>query len=39
MNEIGVTATNDQQWPELLYCRLDEAKGRLIDTGISRDRR
>lgn len=39
MNEIGVTVTNDQRWPELLYCRLDEAKGRLIDTGISRDRR
>lgn len=39
MNEIGVTVTNDQEWPELLYCRLDEVESRLINTGISRDRR
>lgn len=38
-NEIGVNVTNDAEWPELLYCRLDEVEGKLIDTGISKDRR
>ncbi|TAK99769.1 MAG: hypothetical protein EPO09_00625 [Aquabacterium sp.] len=38
-NEIGVNVTNDEEWPDLLYCRLDEVGCKLIDTGISRDRR